>query len=385
MTDQDQSRAEFEHNQRVAATQAVSKELNRLGVYMAWPTVTNLVDLVRAEFRDSEILPASAPIVEKFRNSENRATEESSGAELPEPAASIPRVASKQNSLNNSIDVSLPIGTKLYTEQQVRALLTSANEARREAQRQAEVCKAELAKLERYRFMMNRGALVPPGYKAVPSEPTEDMFIDGMEASCVARPSIDDDSYVRSIWNAMLAAAHRGGRTALDQQETRVDAGSDRGAGALPEIIEKALDWIENDTRECVRDLNTRISDPNEIYASLDQLERILRAAPSLPQWLPIESAPRDGAYFYALIDGLPYCAFFDEYGRFIRVTHSNIAKGPTYQLHRIEGKELREMLSEAEPAFYVKVHMIWQAGFDHQPTDWMPLPQPPKEQTDAQ
>ena len=55
--------------------------------------------------------------------------------------------------------------------------------------------------------MLNRGALVLHGYVAVPAMPTEDMFIDGMEASCVARPSIDDDSYVRSIWNAMLAAA----------------------------------------------------------------------------------------------------------------------------------------------------------------------------------
>lgn len=47
----------------------------------------------------------------------------------------------------------------------------------------------------------------PAGYALVPVEPTEDMFIDGMEADCCGRPSIDDDGHVRSIWAAMLAAA----------------------------------------------------------------------------------------------------------------------------------------------------------------------------------
>lgn len=50
---------------------------------------------------------------------------------------------------------------------------------------------------------------VPAGYALVPVEPTEDMFIDGMEADCCGRPSIDDDGHVRSIWAAMLTAAPR--------------------------------------------------------------------------------------------------------------------------------------------------------------------------------
>lgn len=49
--------------------------------------------------------------------------------------------------------------------------------------------------------------IVPPGYVLVPIEPTEDMFVEGMEADCLGRPSVDDDSHVRSIWNAMLQAA----------------------------------------------------------------------------------------------------------------------------------------------------------------------------------
>lgn len=48
---------------------------------------------------------------------------------------------------------------------------------------------------------------VPEGWKLVPVEPTEDMFVDGMEADCLGRQSIDDESHVRSIWAAMLSAA----------------------------------------------------------------------------------------------------------------------------------------------------------------------------------
>ena len=45
------------------------------------------------------------------------------------------------------------------------------------------------------------------GWKLVPVEPTEDMFVEGMEADCAGMPSVDDDRHVRSIWNAMLAAS----------------------------------------------------------------------------------------------------------------------------------------------------------------------------------
>ena len=48
---------------------------------------------------------------------------------------------------------------------------------------------------------------VPDGWKLVPVEPTDDMFIEGMEADCRGRPSIDDDKHVRSIWRAMLSTA----------------------------------------------------------------------------------------------------------------------------------------------------------------------------------
>lgn len=48
---------------------------------------------------------------------------------------------------------------------------------------------------------------VASGWKLVPVEPTEEMFINGMEADCVGRPSVDDETHVRSIWREMLAVA----------------------------------------------------------------------------------------------------------------------------------------------------------------------------------
>lgn len=50
---------------------------------------------------------------------------------------------------------------------------------------------------------------VPPTHVLVPVEPTDEMFIGGMEADLLGRPSPDDDSHVRGIWNAMLAAAKK--------------------------------------------------------------------------------------------------------------------------------------------------------------------------------
>ena len=50
-------------------------------------------------------------------------------------------------------------------------------------------------------------------------------------------------------------------------------------AGVLSEIIEKVLDWINNDTWECVWDHIAKNYAPNAIYTSIGQLERILRAA----------------------------------------------------------------------------------------------------------
>lgn len=97
-----------------------------------------------------------------------------------------------------------------------------------------------------------------------------------------------------------------------------------------------------------------------------------------MSEWQPIETAPKDGFEFFALIDGLPYKAFFDELGRFIRLTHSNRSLGKRYRVHEIDGKELLEVISEGAKDNYQVTQMVWQSGFEHKPTHWMPLPPPP-------
>lgn len=44
-------------------------------------------------------------------------------------------------------------------------------------------------------------------WKSVPVIPTDDMDIAGIEASLLGRASVDDETYVRSIYKAMLDAA----------------------------------------------------------------------------------------------------------------------------------------------------------------------------------
>ncbi|MCD2165565.1 hypothetical protein [Comamonas koreensis] len=62
---------------------------------------------------------------------------------------------------------------------------------------------AEAVNLEQF-----AGSLaMPVGQQLVPLVPTVEMFIAGMEADCLGRPSIDDESHVRSIWDAMLSQA----------------------------------------------------------------------------------------------------------------------------------------------------------------------------------
>jgi len=93
-------------------------------------------------------------------------------------------------------------------------------------------------------------------------------------------------------------------------------------------------------------------------------------------QWMPIETAPKDGTIFIAFIDGLPYKAKYDEWGRFTWYIHHNRAgRGRCYQKHEIDGKELLEILDEGEDDNYEVTGILWSRGFDYQPTGWIPAP----------
>lgn len=95
-------------------------------------------------------------------------------------------------------------------------------------------------------------------------------------------------------------------------------------------------------------------------------------------EWKTIDSAPRDGSVFCALIDRLPYLCRYDEDGRFIRYTHNNIATGASYLVHYIDGKRLLEQTKEAEYDYQVE-GSLWKLGFKHEPTHWQEW-QPPKQ-----
>ena len=104
VTNKDQSREAFEHDQRVAATRALSDGLQRQGIYMAWPTVTGLVDIVWA----ARSAPA-APV------------------ELPEPFALYDGekwYANEEAAICSCANMQKL--QKVYTEQQVRELLAAA-------------------------------------------------------------------------------------------------------------------------------------------------------------------------------------------------------------------------------------------------------------------
>lgn len=93
--------------------------------------------------------------------------------------------------------------------------------------------------------------------------------------------------------------------------------------------------------------------------------------------WQLIETAPKGGTHFLALLGGLPYEAKYDEYDKFIWYTHSDHATGPVYRIHEIDGKRL---LEETEPKGAPKFKITglsWRTGFEKSPTHWAPLPEP--------
>ncbi len=95
-------------------------------------------------------------------------------------------------------------------------------------------------------------------------------------------------------------------------------------------------------------------------------------ALPKETGWRPIETAPKDGTKFLALIGGIPYAAKYDEHDRFIWYMHSNKADGNTYRIHNIDGLKLKEQIKEAEYDYQPSA-LLWKRGFNDTASHWMP------------
>lgn len=176
MTNKDQSREAFEHNQRVAATRTLDDALQRQGVYLTWPTVTGLVDIVSA----ARSAPA-APV------------------ELPEPSlysfneqASI--VVGDERKFTRTTYTKIKPDephTIWYTESQVRELLEKGGRQSAPSHPQT-----------RMDAQLEAASRVPhAGWVAVPVEPTDAMLCTLMQWES------DTGFSIKPEYRAMLAAA----------------------------------------------------------------------------------------------------------------------------------------------------------------------------------
>ena len=272
MTNKDQSREAFEHDQRVAATRALDDALQRKGVYLTWPTVTGLVDIVSAA-RSTPAAPVELPEPFALYDGEKWYANEE---------AAICSCANMQKLQN------------IYTEQQVRELLSQA------------------------------GTVLPE----TPESPPKSA-------------------------------------------ETRMDASSDRGGGVLPEpaidLPRAGAEALKEYFQFCKE--QSILPDVGGAFAYAIRAGAKIAAAPKLPQgdgWLPIESAPKDKTIL------LGY-----------RNTHGNwrTLRGEWFSREEID--EFWEDPDGVEPGWFETsveaddVPNVWRT----EPTHWMPLPQPPKEQ----
>ena len=99
-----------------------------------------------------------------------------------------------------------------------------------------------------------------------------------------------------------------------------------------------------------------------------------------MSDWEPIESAPRNGARFYALNhDGEIWVARFDQYGRIIYRTNQRV-EPRKFEVRTVDGEEWmkEDKQFSADNERWQSSWTLWSRLYEFAPTHWMPLPAPP-------
>tara|TARA_R110000851_G_scaffold208210_1_gene360574 strand:+ start:381 stop:848 length:468 start_codon:yes stop_codon:yes gene_type:complete len=130
-------------------------------------------------------------------------------------------------------------------------------------------------------------------------------------------------------------------------------------------------------------DVMNPIGYSEEMNQHFKDVETLKEAIAERETWQDISTAPRDGAWFLGLIDGIPYqCKAIYNEGvvNYHWKMHTSISRGDRYTKQiNDDGREVRIILEHAEPPNYQPHTMGYILGMNHKPTHWMPLPKSPE------
>ncbi len=165
------------HNARVEATREVSQELQRLGVYLSWPTVLKLVDIARR---------AQAAPVDKSPNLQGQVVDET--ADLQGRALPLKGV---EHSVDTPTDQG-PAGPWKCGDE-LAPYHPDASHVSPDYRDGWNHC---------YHALLASARAVPQGWQMVPVEPTAEMICAVDKARAMSDGVNDEDAYI-----LMLAAA----------------------------------------------------------------------------------------------------------------------------------------------------------------------------------
>ncbi len=102
-----------------------------------------------------------------------------------------------------------------------------------------------------------------------------------------------------------------------------------------------------------------------------------------MSKWKSIETAPKDGTKFIALIDGIPYAAMYVMNNGNANLQwwmHIDRAEGESYYKSTdINGNEVRTMIKAKDKYDYKPSCLGYKLGMEVNPTHWIDLPEIPK------